>query len=154
MSEPRYLLTTAIVQTVVAFIRAGGFPDVAAEAAGIPHQLFDSWRRQGEAPDAPQHYHDFAVAVRQAGAQGRLGAEVSIRDEKPLDWLRSGPGRETSDHPGWTGPARPRTASATGAALMDPRLQNLFVRILPLLEPHPETRSLLAAFVTDTFPEN
>src|SRR5438105_11864897 len=108
MSSSRYRLTPAIQQAIVAYTRAGGFPHVAAEAAGVPRAVFARWLRRGEGRRAKARYRAFADAVRQAAAQARLGAEVSVRNDKPLDWLRSGPGRETADVPGWTANARPR----------------------------------------------
>jgi len=43
-----------------------------------------------------------------------LKAEPTAFTDKPLDWLKSGPGRETTDSTGWTGPARPQAGD--GAA--------------------------------------
>src|SRR5438105_549052 len=95
----RHTLTPAVEQALVAYIRAGGFPHVAAEAAGVPREVFADWMRKGEQPGARGQYRNFALAVRQAVAHARLGAEVSVRTDKPLDWLRNGPGRETADSP-------------------------------------------------------
>jgi hypothetical protein len=145
MSRHRYQLTPALEQSIIAYIRAGGFPHVAAEAAGVPARVFDRWRRKGEARRSSRRYRAFASAVRQAVAQARLGAEVSICKDKPLDWLRSGPGRETPDCTGWTGTVRPRLAAAAAPALAHPEVQALITTLLELLEPHPEVRSTVAA---------
>jgi hypothetical protein len=144
MSSSRYRLTPAIEQAIVAYIRAGGFPHVAAEAAGIPRQVFERWRRLGEGPRASKRYRDFADAVRQAAAQARLAAEVKVHAEKPLDWLRYGPGRETADNPGWTGTARPRPPSQTESLLLDPGIAAIFVSLLEALADHPDARSAAA----------
>jgi hypothetical protein len=147
MSRSRYPLTPAVQQAVIAYIRGGGFPSVAAEAAGIPRDVFDSWIQQGEKPRARQRFRDFALAVRQAAAQARLGAEVAVRDDKPLDWLRCGPGRETAEVIGWTGPARPRTAAgAAPCVLLDPDVQVLSAGLLRALESQPEARSIASEF--------
>jgi len=104
MPSPK--LTPEVQHNIVAFLRAGGFPEVASEAAGVPQAVFESWVMRGEAPRARSPYREFAVAVRQAIAQARLGAEVEARNDRPLDWLRSGPGKERPHRPGWSGPAR------------------------------------------------
>src|SRR5215207_9715872 len=103
-------LTAAVEKAIVAYVRAGGLPEVAAEAAGVPRATFQRWMNQGESPGGKPRYRAFAQAVRQAEAQARLGAEVSARSDKPLDWLRCGPGRETEEQRGWTSNARPAGA--------------------------------------------
>ena len=49
MTTKRPLLTPAVEKIILAYVRAGGFPHVAAEAAGVPRDLFDEWMRKGEA---------------------------------------------------------------------------------------------------------
>jgi hypothetical protein len=145
MAPSRFPLTAAVQQTIVAYSRGGGYPHVAAEAAGIPLRVFDRWMRKGEGRRAPERYRAFALAVRQAAAQARLGAEVAVRDGKPLDWLRSGPGKETPERPGWTGPVRPRLAAPAAAALLDASLQAHITEMLRVLEPYPQARAALGA---------
>src|SRR3954465_4955169 len=118
MPPSRVRLTAAVQQSIVAYIRAGGFAEVAAEAAGVRRAVFLGWLRKGDAPDARPRYRAFAEAVRQAQAQARLGAEVSARNDKPLDWLRNGPGRETTRQSGWTANVRPASAKSAGVPLM------------------------------------
>jgi hypothetical protein len=145
MPPSHFRLTPAVEQTIVAYIRGGGFPNVAAEAAGIPAAVFARWMRRGERRRAPEQFRAFALAVRQAVAQARLGAEVAVRDDKPLDWLRSGPGKETTNRIGWTGPVRPRPTPAAGtSALLDGTVQSLITDVLRILEPHPEVRAEVA----------
>src|SRR5271170_2565226 len=123
MNPSRYKLTPEIEKAIVAYILAGGFADVAAEAAGIPREVFERWCRKGEQARAAPRYRAFALAVRKAVAQARLGAEVSVRKDKPLDWLRGGPGRETAGRTGWTANARARstTAAAEASVFSDPQ---------------------------------
>ena len=66
MARTRHLLTPAVEQAILSFIRAGGFPVVAAEAAGVPRAVFERWLARGEAPRGPAKYRAFAEAVRQA----------------------------------------------------------------------------------------
>ncbi len=146
MSRTRFKLTPQIEKDIVSFIVAGGFPHVAAEAAGIPQEVFERWCRKGEKPDAAPRYRAFALAVRKAIAQARLGAEVEVRKQKPLDWLRSGPGRETAERPGWTANARPRpTAAASQPSVFDdPRAMAFLTMIMDEINLTPEQRMRVA----------
>jgi hypothetical protein len=157
MSAKRHQLTPAIEQAIVAYIRAGSFPHVAAEAAGVPAEVFERWLAQGDKPRAAARYRNFAQAVRQAVAQARLAAEVETRTSKPLDWLRGGPGRPTSDSAGWTGPARAPTAAPDQSPFLSPEIQQLFAALLEALAPYPEARAAAAAVLdrlsTDSAPK-
>src|SRR6516164_9462118 len=93
--------TPDLEQVVAAYIRAGGFPHVAAEAAGVPRAVFEGWLRRAQAARPGAAYRRFADAVRLAQAQARLGAEIAALKDKPLDWLKAGPGKERPDAPGW-----------------------------------------------------
>ena len=62
--QPR--LTPAVQQTITAYIRAGGYPHVAAEAAGVPRDVFDDWLRRGEEGRPSRPHRRFARQVRQA----------------------------------------------------------------------------------------
>ncbi len=138
--------TPELQQTIVAYIRAGGMPHVAAEAAGLPRAMFEAWLRRGRRPAAPAELRAFADAVRQARAQARLGAEIAVFKGRPLDWLRSGPGKETPTNPGWTSNVKPGTgADERGNPLLDPELRRLFAHLLDLLEPYPDVRAGVAA---------
>ena len=144
MSSSRYRLTPAIDQAIVAYTRAGGYPHVAAEAAGVPRPVFEEWRRLGEQRRAQAAYRSFAERARQAAAQARLGAEVNIHNDKPLDWLRNGPGRETADAPGWTSPVRPRAGTRPDSALLDADFQAVVARLMESLADFPEARAAAA----------
>jgi hypothetical protein len=144
MSRERLELTDDLERAVVAFVRAGGYPQVAAEAAGLPREVFQRWLRRGQGPRARPRYRRFALAVRQAHAQARLGAEAAVLSGKPLDWLRYGPGRETAGSPGWTGAARPGGGREAGPVLLDPQVQELMRLVLQALEPFPDARQTLA----------
>jgi hypothetical protein len=142
---PRYQLTPALEQTIIAYIRAGGFPHVAAEAAGIPADVFRDWLARGDAPGAEAQYRHFASAVREAAAQARLKLEVEAHNKRPLDWLKSGPGRQTAESEGWTVAARAPAAEPTSSTLMLPEVQRLIADVLAALEPFPEARAAVAA---------
>ena len=113
MARQRYRLTLALQEKIAAFIRAGGFAHVAAEAAGLPREVFARWLERGERAGAPANYRAFARAIREAEAQARLQAELKVRGDKPLDWLKAGPGKANADNPGWSNPGK---AGSTAAA--------------------------------------
>src|SRR2546421_628308 len=104
MPRDRPSPTPELQQRICAFIRAGGFPRVAAEAAGVPAGVFERWLRRGKRRRAPDCYRAFAEAVAQARAQARLAAELQVFEKRPLDppyhrtpspgpWSRTSPGR-------------------------------------------------------------
>src|SRR6186997_510227 len=101
-------LTPALTATIAAYIRAGGYPHVACEAAGIPRAVFDDWlrlgnpvgRKKGWRPH--QLYTPLWLAVMEAKAQARLTAEMAALKEEPVSWLKSGPGKDQPNNPGWS----------------------------------------------------
>jgi hypothetical protein len=107
MSNFSSLVTPEVESNLLGFIRAGGFPHVAAEAAGIPRELFAVWLRRGSRRGAREPYKSFYRRVQQASATARLKAELETMTKNPFSWLRHGPGRETLEAAGWTNPVRP-----------------------------------------------
>jgi hypothetical protein len=152
MAGARYRLTAALQKEIVAFIRAGGYPHVAAEAAGLPREVFARWMERGRRRGAPAIYRAFARAVREAEAQARLDAEVNVRKAKPLDWLKAGPGKENAERPGWTNASKSR-AAAEGSSKLDGQriwsdILNLFGRCAEQLAAYPDARAALAAWLS------
>ncbi len=143
----RIVLTPSMVKQIVAGIRAGAYPHVAAEAAGVPAETFADWMRRGE--QKSRRYRAFAAQVRQAQAQARLKAEVDARAADPRFWLRHGPGKETAETPGWTQPvkARPPAASAGGDPFGSPEWTLLWATILAALQDFPDARRAVAEAV-------
>ena len=94
-------LTPEVQETILAYIRAGAFEWVAAEAAGIGKSTYYRWMKLGEQQRSGVH-HEFWRAVRQARAQVRVAVEAAVRTDQPFAWLRYGPGRERPGEPGWT----------------------------------------------------
>jgi hypothetical protein len=137
-----------VQQQIVAFIRAGGYPHVAAEAAGVGWRTFERWMRYGGRQRREPVYHAFAAAVRQAAAQARLRAEIAVMENKPLDWLRYGPGKETAERPGWTAAVR-ATARGDGRAgnvLENREIRALIASLVQVLAPYPEARRAVADY--------
>jgi hypothetical protein len=146
MSQDRRSPTPELQQRICAFIRAGGFPRVAAEAAGVPADLFERWLRRGQRRRAPDCYREFAAAVAQARAQARLAAELQVFEKRPLDWLKCGPGRETAENPGWASAPKPAAHgdSEADSPFLSPEVMALFADVLEILTPYPEARAAVA----------
>jgi hypothetical protein len=147
MPRSRHRLTPEVEQTLLTYIRAGGFLQVAAAAAGLPADLFARWLRKGGETGARRRQRDFREAVLQAAAQARMAAEVQVFQKRPLDWLRYGPGRQAADSPGWTATVK---APAVGPArethlLLLPEVQQFLQVILDQLSAYPDARAHLAA---------
>lgn len=145
MSRSRNPLTETVQQAIVAYVRAGGFSHVAAEAAGVPIEVFDDWMARPE-----KRYRDFAQAVRQAQAQARLRTEITLLDNRPLDWLRCGPGKPRPGYPGWTAPARAAAIAGEEAPLLLNRnVQMLLGKLIAAMESHPEVRARITAIANE-----
>ena len=144
--KPR--LTSNLRQQILAGIRSGGYPQVAAAAWGVTAALLQSWLERGRGAKAREPYVSFAADVTQAEAQARLRAEVALFGDDPRIWLHHGPGRETSDQPGWSSVVKAAAASASERnALLDPRLMALFADMMTLLEPQPDLHAKLAELI-------
>lgn len=98
-------LTPEIQNTIVAFIRAGAFAEVAAQAGGISPRTFHDWMARGQERHPTRvptkKLRAFAHAVNVAKAEARLDAEVRVFRERPLAWL-SRVARSAPELPGWT----------------------------------------------------
>jgi hypothetical protein len=150
MARRRYVLTPALQHEIVAFVAAGGYPHVAAEAVGIPRRVFAQWLARGERSPATI-YGELARAVCQAHARARLQAEITVREDKPLDWLKCGPGRETADAPGWTSAGRAPTQAVEGPNT-DQLCAELFARLgacVDRLDAQPDVRVKLASLMAE-----
>ena len=154
MPKTRHTLTPQIQHEICAFITAGGFPQIAAEAAGVPREVFKNWlewgKKSGKGPY--KKYRLFVEAVLQAVAQSRLTAEIKAHDDEPLRWLQQGPGKETSDSPGWSTPVKPSVnhTNNTINLLLHPEMQSLFAAILQVLAPFPEARQAVSEALANT----
>ncbi|MCI0456137.1 MAG: hypothetical protein L0Z62_04050 [Gemmataceae bacterium] len=146
MAEPRHRLTPALGQRICAFIRAGGYPEVAAEAVGVPRRVFERWMARGLRQGAREPYRSFAESVRQAEAEARIRAEIAAYKKDALNWLKGGPGREGTGRPGWSMPVK--AADGKGRRvnpLLLPEVARLLAALLQALAPFPEARAAAAA---------
>jgi hypothetical protein len=149
MPTDRHRLTPEVEQTLLTYVRAGGFPNVAAAAAGLPADVFARWLRKGRAPGARRRYRDFRESVLRAAAQARMAAEVQVFQKRPLDWLRHGPGRQATDSPGWAAAVK---APAVGPGretdlLLLPEVQQFLRIVLDQLAPYPDVRTHVASAI-------
>jgi hypothetical protein len=147
--NPDPLPTAELLKTVTAYVVAGGTPHVAAQAAGVPRRVYLGWLRQGREAAADPACRHFRAAVQQAHAQSCLDAEIAVRKNKPLDWLRYGPGKGSPRRPDWTAahkaPARPAGSHAN--PLLHPAVQAVFHQLVEGLTPFPEARTVASATV-------
>jgi len=106
----------------VAYVRAGAFPHVAAQAAGISTRTFHDWMARGEdrhdSRGSTPKLRAFARAVRTAQAEARIGAEVRVYRERPAQWLKYA-ARSTPDLEGWTEPRAKDQEPASGGRIED-----------------------------------
>ena len=61
--------SAGVQRTIAAYVRAGAYPAVAAEAAGVPAAVFRSWMERGAKRGARAAYRAFRAAVIEASAQ-------------------------------------------------------------------------------------
>src|SRR4051794_14757316 len=82
-----------VERQILAFVRQGAYPHVAAQAAAGAPATWAKWpapHRKG--------YRPFQNKLAQAVAQARVKAELAAFADKPLAWLKNGPGREQPDN--------------------------------------------------------
>jgi hypothetical protein len=145
--------TPEVTKKIVEYVLAGGYQRVAAEAAGVPGAVFRRWLAQGRRTGATGPCRDLADRVMRAAAEARLLAETTLLVKDPRTWLKSGPGKETPDNPGWSKEVAPVVPARglPGNVLATPQWQALWTRILAALADFPEARVALAqALQADT----
>jgi hypothetical protein len=146
MSNGTNRLTPDIAQTICAYIRQGGFPHIAAEAAGIPVEVFQSWLAKGRSKRAKNPYRSFAAEVRQALAQARVLAEMGTWKASPVIWLLKGQGKDAAGNPGWSRETDPVIVEEndTVNVFASPEWASVLVTIQHALASFPEARVALA----------
>ena len=138
MNEPK--LTDELARGILAAIRAGAFPHVAAAAYGVHLALWDRWLRRGRRKDAREPYRSFVRRVEEAEAQARLRAEVAALEKDARGWLKHGPGRDLPGRPGWAALVRPAPPPEKHAVrwLASPEFAHFFALLRAALAPFPE----------------
>ncbi len=140
-------------QTICAFLRAGCFLPVAAEAAGVPRARLEYWLRRARRRPLNEPCRRLAESVRRAVAHARLAAETAVLKARPLDWLRYGPGRPTATTVGWTSSAKPHAPGDQADVPTEALLRRLVAQLLEALEPYPEARAAAAAVLEGGDPQ-
>jgi hypothetical protein len=148
---PGLRLTAQLVRDLADRIKAGAFEQVAAESLGVPFEMYRTWLARGRQPRAGKLYRQLYQGVRQARAHARLMAETELRKEAPKVWLLHGPGRQTSDLPGWTSPtrARPDGEAEKLDVFRHPEVMALINAITAALAPFPEAREAVIRLLGD-----
>lgn len=137
----RVKLTDEIERQILASIRAGGFPHVAAQAWGVPLHIWNLWKEWGTKENQPvKKYKDFFNKVCQAEAQARLKAEMAAMQDDPRFWLKNGPGKEGDGNPGWTAVVRPmiKNNNQTINLFTSPDFLKFMAIMRQVLAPYPE----------------
>jgi hypothetical protein len=131
---------------ILSFIRAGAFPLVAAEAAGVPRQVYEKWLEAGEKRRAREPFRSFARDVRKAVAGARILQEHAVYEKDPKYWLVHGPGKDMPGNPGWTGEVRPLSVEAALARSgpARPEWESILTAIRHALADHPEASQAVA----------
>jgi hypothetical protein len=138
MTTPK--LTVALREQICGFILSGSYPHIAAEAAGVPREVFEDWMKRGGSPRSAKKYRLFREAVLKAQHQAQLTAESRTLSKDPLNRLKCGPGKETPTSPGWSNPGRGGAPKEGDNWLMHKENQELIEVLLRALEPYPEVR--------------
>lgn len=153
MSGRRPRLTVGLIKDIASRVQLGAFPHVAAEAAGVPAELFHQWMEWGSGPGARQPYRDLAERVRHAHGYARCDAEIALRHNDPKAWLLNGPGKDSDSLPGWTTPVKSDAKPDAANALPESQMQALIASLLEVLAPYPEARAALAAALNSSVRE-
>lgn len=136
---------------ILASIRAGGYPHVAAAAYGVPAAVFMRWLRRGQQRKAPGRFRRLWRLVGEAAGRARLKAEMGVYEADIRFWLRHGPGKETRHLPGWSAPPR-AVFEAEGRGESDwlnsPNGQALVAALMRALEVFPEARVAAAEAIS------
>jgi hypothetical protein len=155
MTALRFHVTEALVAQIASRVQGGAFPHVAAEAAGIPAEVFQDWMERGSRPGAREPYRSLAERVRNAHGHARCMAEVDLRQTEPKAWLLNGPGKISEALPGWSAPVKGQPAERDAInLLLERQLQTFLVTLLEALGPYPEARAAVAtAFAPGAAPK-
>jgi len=136
------LPTPEITHTIISYLQAGGTPSIAAQAAGIDEATFLAWLQKGKGEGSEQVFNEFTIAVEKAHAQARLRAEISAFNEKPLEWLKSGPAKGDIE---W-GLKSSIRKEVTSIDTNQPDIQTIIHILLTVLKDFPEARKAVSVY--------
>ena len=143
----KIVLRPQFIVDVVKYVRAGCYPEVAAEAVGVPAAVLRDWLRQADDTKCPPKIIHLRDELRAAAAQARAAAEVTLfQDDRPA-WLRLGPGKETPSRAGWSQPSKAIFREEETAADVSMQFLHLCGGMFEVLKRHPDAREELADFL-------
>jgi hypothetical protein len=148
MNEPK--LTDELARGILAGIRAGGFPHVAAAAYGVELALWERWLRRGRRKHAREPYRSFVRKVEEAQGQARLRAEIAVLEKDIRAWLKHGPGRDRPGRPGWAAVVRPvpPPSKQTVDWLASPDFLRFAAMLRQVLAPYPDALAAVARMLS------
>jgi hypothetical protein len=73
-------LTKEVQDRILQAVQAGNYLDTAAQFAGIDPSTMRRWVIKGEAPDAPDAYREFCVAIKGARASAEVRSVALIQN--------------------------------------------------------------------------
>lgn len=134
-------LTERICQSII----QGGFPHIAAQAAGVRLETFERWMKPSKR-DGQTVSKRFQTAIKTAEATARLHAEIAVMDRNPLEWLKAGPGKQRTGLDGWTTHVKPSITrtNQTVNLLLNPQMAGIFGALMQVLAPFPDARLAVA----------
>ncbi len=88
-----FRLDPLVRQKLLAFIRGGGHPEAAAVAVGLDVKTFREVMILGKRSARKNERTIFMKEVEAAWAVARLAGDVKMHKEKPIEWLKNGPGQ-------------------------------------------------------------
>lgn len=146
--------TPELENTILAGVRAGGYPHVAAAAAGVDDASFAEWVERGSRKNAREPYKGFVRRLRQAEGQARLMREIEAAKADPQFWLKNGPGRDLPGKPGWAAMIRPTLSSTTQTINLftSPDFLTFMATLRAVLAPYPEALAALASALEQPAP--
>lgn len=145
MSEKGGSLDPGRAERILALIRAGAFPWVAAQAEGVSPEEF-RLLTAGRDPRCAT----FGEDVKKALAMNRARTEIELREKNPLSWLRYGPGRPSPDGPGWTQAARVDPSEGSAPSRAQCELWEVLARFRRFWDRHPEARLEFTCLLEET----
>ena len=97
--------SAGVQRTIAAYVRAGAYPAVAAEAAGVPAAVFRAWMERGARPSGQGRLPRFSCCCDRGRRPGSGDCGTGLLHGRPQDVAdeRAGPGdrRDTRDGRAW-----------------------------------------------------
>ena len=149
MPRLRHPFSWEKANAILSYIEGGGFAHVAAQAAGVPQEVFQRWLERGSGKKAREPYRTFSEKVAKSLALARLDSELDVRKGDPRSWLKCGPGKEAPGNPGWSRATKPLVPLEQRVLdiIASRQVYGLLAKIAQALQPFPEARLAVKAVV-------